>query len=132
MHSLCIHKPFFLPSLACRAKFEPVDPGCWRKVKAGKVSWTVLVINRKDIFKQKKFSQLPRKETKGFSKMNPGSNCSSYSLTFMSLGQQVSSWKWLFSCRHHCMGTSPQNDKTALVLNLRQCSPSNGGDFQKQ
>lgn len=72
VYSLCIHKPFLLLLCAFRAKSEPTDPGCWRRVKAGKVPWTVLAINRKDIFKQKWFSKLPRKETKDFSKMNPG------------------------------------------------------------
>lgn len=72
VHSLCFHKPFFLPLRTFRAKSEPTDPGCWRRVKAGKVPWTVLAINRKDIFKQKWFSKSPWKETKGFSQMNPG------------------------------------------------------------
>ena len=72
MHSLCFHKPFFLPLRTFGGKSEPTDPGCWRRVKAGKVPWTVLAINRKDIFKQKWFSKSPWKETKGFSQMNPG------------------------------------------------------------
>lgn len=63
----------FLPSLRTfRAKSEPTDPGCWRRVKAGKVPWTVLAINRKIFLNKSGFPSLHEKKQKAFLQMNPG------------------------------------------------------------
>lgn len=60
------------------------EPGCWRRLKAGKAPRTVVAIDRNDAFKQKPFPKLPQ-DTKGCSETNPGTKLFSLLETFMPL-----------------------------------------------